>query len=302
MVKYRVYSMKRNTNKTQACHVIEIVTPKKVLLNGLWFGSRRTRDVFIVIHGLTNSVFSRVPRELPAHLVDKNTAVLSFNNRGHGIVSGFKKGNRPMIAGSAHEIFTDCVDDIRGAVNVARRMGAKNIYLIGHSTGCQKSVFYASRMKKRPLVKGIILLAPISDYSAEMHLQGKRKIARAAKAARALVRKGKKHQLLPSHLWPDHIDAQRFLSLYTPDSKEEMFTYAQPKKIPRPLQSVKLPILAIFAGVDEFADRPAIDIAEWFERNTGASLGTFIVPQATHSFHGKEVDVASAIKDWMRQL
>src|SRR3989344_5349405 len=304
MVKYRVYSMKRNTNKTQACHVIEIVTPKKVLLNGLWFGSRRTRDVFIVIHGLTNSVFSRVPRELPAHLVDKNTAVLSFNNRGHGIVSGFKKGNRSMIAGSAHEIFADCVDDIRGAVNFAKRAGARSIYLVGHSTGCQKSVFYVSRMKKRALVKGIILLAPVSDYAAAVKDDRNGRLAKAVRLAKKLVRAGTKHELMPrSLLTPWSIDdAQRFLSLYTPDSAETIFSYEQPKKIPRTLKSVSLPVLVVWAEKDEYADRPAKKIAEWFERNIGANLETLIVPRATHSFRGKEADVAFAIKNWMRQL
>ena len=30
--------------------------------------------------------------------------------------------------GEAHEVFTDCVDDIQGAVNLAKQKGAKEIY------------------------------------------------------------------------------------------------------------------------------------------------------------------------------
>src|SRR3989338_1225092 len=286
------------------CQTIEIVTPKKVLLNGLWFGPKKAKKVIIIIHGLTNSVFSRVPRELPAHLVDKNTAVLSFNNRGHGIVSGFKKKNRSMIAGSAHEIFTECVDDIRGAVNFARRMGAKNIYLVGHSTGCQKSVFYASRMKKRALVKGIILLAPVSDYAAAVKDDRNGKLVKSVKFARTLIKAGRRHELMPKTLdkTPFINDAQRFLSLYTPNSSETIFSYEQPNKNPRTLKSVTLPVLVVWAQKDEYADRPAKDIAEWFERNTGANLETLVVPSATHSFRGKEKQVASAIRNWMKQL
>ncbi|MCR4281355.1 MAG: alpha/beta fold hydrolase [Candidatus Kaiserbacteria bacterium] len=287
-------------NKMRACSVVEIITPKKVLLNGLWFGPAKPKRAIIWVHGLGSSAFSKL--DIVQKLADKNTAVMIFNNRGHDKISriaraGEKRIGKTVLGGSAHEVFTDCADDIQGAINFVKRAGVKNIWLVGHSTGCQKSIYWASRKGRG--VKGIVLLAPISDYSAEMYLKGKRKITLAVKAARALVAKGKKHELLPSDLWTDYFDAQRFLSLYTPESREEMFTYAQPKKIPRLLQSVKLPILAVFAGQDEFADRPAIDIAEWFERNTEANLETLVVPSAPHSFHGKETQVSTAIKDWI---
>lgn len=292
------------------CDTIEIVTPKKVLLNGLWFGPARAKRAIIWVHGLGSSLFSKL--DIVKKLADKNTAVVTFNNRGHDKVSriahagetrlratrGQEKTGKTVLGGAAHEVFKECADDIQGAINFVKRAGAKDIWLVGHSTGCQKSIYWAS--KKGRGVKGIVLLAPISDYSAETHLKGKRKIARAALAARALVARKKPHSLLPEALWPEPIDAQRFLSLYTPDSREEMFTYAQPKKIPRLLQSVKLPILATFAGKDEFADRPAKEIAEWFERNTGANLKTLIVQNSTHSFRGKETKIASAVKRWIK--
>src|SRR3989344_7441626 len=209
-----------------------------------------------------------------------------------------------MNAGSAHEIFADCVDDIRGAVNFAKRAGARSIYLVGHSTGCQKSVFYVSRMKKRALVKGIILLAPVSDYAAAVKDDRNGRLAKAVRLAKKLVRAGRRHELMPKTLdkTPFINDAQRFLSLYTPNSSETIFSYEQPKKIPRTLKSVSLPVLVVWAQKDEYADRTAKKIAEWFERNTEANLETLVVPRATHSFHGKEDDVASAIKNWMKQL
>ncbi|MDO8552676.1 MAG: alpha/beta fold hydrolase [bacterium] len=306
-----------------ACETIEIVTPKKVLLNGLWFGPSfakaskgkpsKPKKVIIWIHGLGSSAFSKLA--IVEKLKDKNTAVITFNNRGHDKVSRIaftdeKRSANQTLGGSAHEVFEDCVDDIQGAINFLKKAGIKNIYLAGHSTGCQKSIYWASRKGARGLpasrtrqagVKGIILLAPISDYSAEMHLKGKNVIARAAAAARALLARKKPRALLPESLWPEPIDAQRFISLYTPDSAEEMFTYAQPKKIPRLLQSVKLPIFALLADEDEFADRPAVEIAEWFERNTDANLETLIVPRATHGFRGKELQVSDAIKTWLSE-
>jgi len=290
------------TKQMRECRVAEIVTPKRVLLNGLWFGAKRPNRVIIWVHGLGSSVFSKL--DIVEKLVDKNTAVVSFNNRGHDKVSriahlGENKIGKTILGGSAHEKFIDCVDDIQGAINFVRRVGVKDIYLAGHSTGCQKSIYWAHRKKGRG-VKGIILLAPMSDWSAEMMLQGKKRIARATMVARALVGRGKKHQLLPTGVWHEHIDAQRFLSLYTPDSVEEIFSYAQPKKNPKILKSVRVALLVVLAEKDEYGDRPAKKIANWFERHLEETRQISIIPRVPHSFQGGEKAVASAVRDFLK--
>lgn len=238
-------------------------------------------------------------------LVDKTTAVLMFNNRGHdkvAFVARIGKNHHTEIrGGAAHEVFTDCVDDIQGAINLARKQGVKRIYLAGHSTGCQKSMYWAAKKKQRT-VRGIILLAPISDLSAGTVVAGKRQIARAEKIALSLVKNGRKHDLLPTSVWswPLLADAQRFLSLYTPDSIEEMFSYTQPKKNPRIFKSVRIPLLAIFAGEDEFADRPAQKIVEWFKKHSRSKgFKTVTIPGVHHGFKGAERTVAKTIQKFI---
>ena len=283
------------------CHVVGIVTPKRFFLRGLWFGPKRPKRVIIWVHGLGSSMFSKL--SIVEKLVDPKTAVLVFNNRGHDKVSRLaradeKKIGKTHLAGAAHEVFTDCVDDIQGAVNFAKRQGAKETFLIGHSTGCQKSIYWASKKKDRA-VKGIILLGPVSDWSTEMKLQGKRKLARAEGVARALLKRGKKHELLPPGVWHEILDAQRFLSLYTPDSIEEIFPYAQRKKNPRVLKSVRRPILVLWAEKDEFSDRPAEKAVAWFEKHLQKGK-TVIIPRTGHLFRGAEKQVAGTIRRWMK--
>lgn len=279
------------------CHVVLITTPKKFLLRGLWFGPRKPRRVIVFVHGLGGSAFSI--HHVITRLLGERTAVLAFNNRGHDKISrltrkGKKQAGKMLLGGAAHEVFTDCVDDIQGAINFARRQGARDIFLAGHSTGCQKSVYWAYKKRGRG-VKGIVLLAPVSDFAAEMKRQGKKRIARAASAARALVRRGKKHALLSEGLWHETLDAQRFLSLYTPESVEEIFSYAQPHKIPRVLRSVRVPILVLWAGKDEFSDRPAKKVTPWFEKHLQNGR-VVVVPRAGHGFRGKEKVVAREIR------
>lgn len=276
------------------CFHVEIVTPKKVVLNALLFGAKKPKRVFIWLHGLNSSMFSKAV--IMDFLTDKETAVLAFNNRGHDKVSyiATTTKTKEKRGGGAHEVFAECVDDIDGAIKLVRSLGAKQIYLVGHSTGCQKSIYWASKHKTR--VRGIILLAPVSDYAAALKQYGSAALAKAEKAARALVKKGKPHELLPETLlpWRDLVDAQRFLSLYTKDSSEEIFCYAQKGKSPSTLRKVKTPILALFAEHDEFADRSAADLAGWFLEHiyTGEPV---IIPNVGHSFKGAEKLVAKEI-------
>lgn len=281
------------------CYAIEIKTPKGVILNGLWFGPSRPKQVVIWVHGLSSTMFSKAA--IMDEIVDTHTAVLAFNNRGHDRIARSSRRTRERF-GAAHEVFTDCVDDIQGAVNFARRQKVKNIFLAGHSTGCQKSAYWASKTDGGRGVRGIILLAPMSDYAAEVMLSGKKKIVAAEKVARDLVRKGRPHELLPERVWGWSLlaDAQRFISLYSGKSAEEIFTYWDPKRNPRVLRAIRKPTLALLAGKDEYADRPAEKIAEWFLAHVYTGE-TVVIPGVEHGFRGGETTVATAIRKFMKE-
>ena len=280
-------------------HVVEIVTPKKFLLNGLWFGPKKPKNAIIWIHGLGSSAFSKL--DIAEKIADTNTTVLTFNNRGHDTVTRVlqlsgKKKTKKILAGAAHEVFTDCVDDIQGAIACAKKQGAKRIYLAGHSTGSQKSAYFAAKRSKD--VDGIILLAPMSDYAGAVHVDANA-VTRGASAARKLVKAGKEHIIVPGW-W---MDAQRFLSLHTPDSVEEIFSYANPGKKPTTYQSVKVPLLVLLPEEDEYRDRPMDEIAAWFKLyQRSRSFAISIFPKAEHSFPGFESEVAQTIKQWISAL
>ncbi len=285
------------------CFAVEIVTPKKVRLYGLWLGSKRPKRVVIWVHGLGSSMFSKL--YLAEHLIDRETAVLVFNNRGHDKVSrlmraGEKKIGKTSLAGAAHEVFTDCADDIQGAVTFAKRQGVKTIFLAGHSTGCQKSTYWAYKNAGGRGVKGIILLAPMSDYAAAVVQHGKAKLARIASLARALVKRGKKHQLLPESIFAGADDAQRTLSLYSGEGAEEIFTYWDAQRNPIALKSVQTPLLVLLAEKDEYADRPAKNIAEWFGRHLRQTGRVKIIPKVTHGFKGGEKEVAREMRIFVK--
>jgi hypothetical protein len=105
------------------------------------------------------------------------------------------------------------------------------------------------------------------------------------------------HALMPAALGPWFIcDAQRFLSLYTPDSAEEIFTYAQPAKRPKALHKLAVPVLVVLAGKEEHTKMPARRLAAWFDNELKVPHGIVIIPRVGHGFKGGEQTVARAIR------
>ncbi len=288
----------------RAAHVIDITTPKKFLLNGLWFGPMHPETAIIWIHGLSSSAFSRLG--IVDTLIDDSKAVMTFNNRGHDTVTRVsrinprkKEGYDRILAGGAHEVFTDSADDIQGAIEYARSRGALRIFLAGHSTGCQKAVYYASRNGNQQKIDGIILLAPISDYASALYFDKKEKrLHKGVQLARKLVAKKQSHTIVPGW-WQD---AQRFLSLHTKESTEELFPYAH-KKSPKLYSSLAIPVLALFAEHDEYSDRKPEELVSWFtEHSRSNNFAAGVIRGVDHSFKDGEADVAASISAWMKGI
>lgn len=287
------------------CFPIQFETTDRCILDGLWFGPKNPKRVIIFIHGLTSSAFNH---NLVSPLVSENTAVITFNNRGHNVIANIKqidkrkkKGIRRKLAGMAHEVFTECVHDIAGAVDFAKRTGAAEIYLVGHSTGCQKSIYYLSRRDKQKEITGAVLLCPISDYAHIKKSVSSDVLNKVTEYAEKLINEGKEHSLIFYEDWPYTVDAQRFMSLYTSDSTEELFPYSQPNKEPKLLKKVKTPMLIVFAEKDEVSDRPTAKLLTWFQAHVKSGKQAYaIIKEANHSFTGKEEEVVNVVRLWLR--
>jgi pimeloyl-ACP methyl ester carboxylesterase len=286
-----------------SCNLLEIVTPKNVILKALLFGPTTPKTIVIFLHGLGSSLFAHHDILLP--LVTSTTSVLSFNNRGHDEVADIKKldkrkarGKIRIPGGAAREIFTDCIDDIQGAVNTAKQLGADRIFLLGQSTGCQKVSYYLSKRQNQKHISGAILLAPISDYASRKKVGHPIAFEKALQIAQTFVDSGKPHALLPEKIWPELSEAQRFISLYTPDSPEEIFSYAQSTKNPKALRNITNPLLVVLGEKDQYRDRPIKKIADWFSRNTKQGQ-VVMIPQADHGFSEHTQDVINLIQEFI---
>lgn len=281
--------------------LVEFFTPEQIQLRGYILGNSNAKTWYIFLHGLGGSMLSM--RTLAEELIDSSSSALLFNNRGHDIISRIKKidkrkasGFSSFYGGAAHEIFTDCVDDIQGAINFAKEHGAKKIILVGHSTGSQKAIYYLSQNNTKKDVSHVVLLSPLSDFAGVLSRLGLEEYEMILKIAKALVDQGSPHVLLPSSIWAEPIDAQRFLSLYTPVSDEDIFSYPTPDKDTL-LSVVTIPLTVILGGKDEFADRPTQEIKDWFDsKQQSVEYNSKIFSSGTHGFDGSEKSVATFIQ------
>src|SRR5262249_5080399 len=242
--------------------LVRIATRDGVWLDGVVAEPRgRRRTAVVWVHGL-GSVFSSgqpLTRELSARLNSAGIAFFKLNNRGHDVVAG--RGN--VLAGAAFERFGQSVTDIRAMIAFAARCGYRRVILAGHSTGANKVLYYAARVRERR-VAGLILLGPVSDVAAAAKELGARELQRRVALAERLARRDPR-ALVP-HAW-GFWSARRYISLYRPGEEEDVFQYYRPGARWTALRSVRVPIAAIIGSRDEFLDRPAEALVDAFRQN-----------------------------------
>src|SRR3989344_909522 len=153
-------------------YLAEIVTKDKLIHQGIFFWPKRpTKKAILWVHGLTSTFYSNVPllTEFAKQCEREGVGFASFNNRGHDIVAGIKKvdpssdkGYTHIDGGAALETFKDSTYDIEAGVTFLKYQGFSKIIVVGHSTGSNKTCFYAAGRKNTAIV-GYVLAGPVSD-------------------------------------------------------------------------------------------------------------------------------------------
>ena len=270
--------------------------------DGVWLDgvvaepSRRRGTALIWVHGL-GSVFSSgqvLIQELSRRLNAAGLGYFKFNNRGHDVVAGRGK----HLAGAAFERFGQSVADIRAMIAFAAACGYGKVILAGHSTGANKVLHYAARVRDRRVI-GLILLGPVSDIAGEAKHLGARELRRRVASAERIARRDP--QALVPRAW-GFWSARRYISLYRPGQDEDVFPYYRPSARWTALRSVQLPIAAIIGSRDEYLDRPPQEVIDAFRRNAvrARSFSGVVLRGARHGFQKRERELADVIVRWVR--
>jgi len=94
--------------------------------------TRRGAPLLVFVHGMGSNFYrSQLKKAFIDVAPETGWGILSFNNRG-------------AERGTEDERFSQCLADLDAAVAFARRRGHRRLVFIGHSTGCQKIVYWQS--------------------------------------------------------------------------------------------------------------------------------------------------------------
>lgn len=247
--------------------------------------AKKRAPLLVFVHGMGSNFYrAGLKKAFLEAAPARGFAVLSFNNRG-------------AERGTENESFRACLHDLDAAAAFARRRGHRRLVFIGHSTGCQKIVYWQAR-RRNPAVAGLVLLAPADDYAVTRRDLGRRLEHKVA-WARKMVAAGK--GTAPIAGLYERFAAQRFLSLASLRALEaNVFRYAGPLT---QFRRVKCPVLAVFGAEEEFAAIPPAEMLAVLRRKTKSrNFADWLIPGADHGFHGGEADLALSVCQWAREI
>jgi pimeloyl-ACP methyl ester carboxylesterase len=245
---------------------------------------RKQGPLLVFVHGMGSNFYrSALKKAFLEAAPALGLGILSFNNRG-------------AERGTEDEQFRTCLPDLDAAAEFARRHGHRKLFLAGHSTGCQKIVYWQGR-RRHPGVAGLALLAPADDYAVTKRDLGKRFETKVA-WARKQVERGKPDA--PVTGLYERFTAARFLSVAEINQPEaNVFRYDGAFT---QFRRVRCPVLAVFGEDEEFAVLPPAEMLAILRRKSKSKdYDELLIPGTGHSFKECEAELALAVCQWARE-
>jgi len=288
--------------------LVDIVTEDRLVHQGMvHIPDNHGSTAVIWVHGLTGTFYSNtITMGLFAQMcAEQAVAFGAFHTRGHDYVSSAHRLDETKEHGYVYETigagvenFTDCVKDIDAMIAFFVERGFSKIILVGNSTGANKVCYYAGTMKA-PQVAGVVLSGPMSDrYSAtDEATNTKHQLFMEQK-----IQEGKGDELITGFdFFP--LTPKRWMSLLAKGSPEDVFNYHDSVGALTTFSAIQIPMLVMFGGKDQHADRPIEEIQKAFdEHTTSEKYKSVIIPDADHGFTGKEQIFVETIVSWAATL
>lgn len=287
-----------NKNNIMIFSIEKIITKDDLILEGLFFDTNSKDVVIIFIHGFPGNFYKNI--NLIESIRDFGYSILSLNTRGHDILSIIsKKDSEHKVIGSAKEDFEDCIFDIDGAVKFLKEKGYKKIFLMGISSGADKVGFYLSK-NKDSVIKGGIFISPGSNISIIKNELGEDFYKLMNKSLKYICEE-KGDELLCDSKMDFPVSYNRFVSLYSEDSNENVFPFHDDNSNFYILSKIKKPIFVALGEEDSFFDDPKI-IIKLLNNKLSNKNNEFKIFKTGHSFNGAEKELVQEIKSWVNKI
>ena len=281
-----------------------------VNLKGIIYkGEKETKKILISIHGMATNCIKKRDEKIAQELKNQHIDLLTFNNRGHDIINYIKKENsiKPELCGTAFEEITECYEDILGAINYCLTQNYNEIYLMGHSLGSTKAIYFYNRLineKKTILskIKAIILLSLV-DIPLAIKVYLKDNFQNMITYAKKMKKENMENVLMPEDSFIHPISVKTFLR-YSIDNDDINFSRFSDKEYNfKEINNIQVPLFMRWGNDKELI----IDEAEKLcsnmkEKINNLNLDIGYIDGADHSYNGKEEILAKEISKFLKNI
>lgn len=267
-----------------------------------WLSKRDDDTAVIHVHGMGGNGYENYFLDNLSELYAKlGISLFTFDNRGRGTVSDFRKNDDWKHAGSCFEIFEESVHDIDGAMSYLKSIGFTRFILQGHSLGGSKIVNYLIERNPHDIEK-VILLAPTdmvawagADPEHENNLT----------KAKQLLSQGKDEELVGAQCWPPDktpLSAQAYLSKSNAGAPVDIYGVREDGSTL--IGKVSQPMLIAYSTSDIGITRPFGSMGVYKERlnkikNPNTQLQT--IDGSSHAFSGFEAELVDVIERFVQK-
>lgn len=285
----------------------------EVKLKGMIYHSNQnTKDILISIHGMATNCLKQRDEVISKEINQENIDMLVFNNRGHDLVNYINKttpeGTKDVLAGTAYEEISESYYDILGAIKYCLNKGYEKIYLMGHSLGSTKTVYFYQKLLKEDNedilkhIKGVILLSLI-DIPMALQVYLKEEFPAIVTYAKKMKKEGMQNELMPEKSFIHPISVNTFLR-YSIENKDIDFAKYSDKNYEfEEINNIKVPLFMRWGNDNEMILQKADDLCENLKikiKNPNLDIG--FIDGANHMYSGKEIVLAKQIKKFITYI
>jgi pimeloyl-ACP methyl ester carboxylesterase len=276
----------RREDANMHTELVTIETNTDQPLDGAWYepDGGSTAGAVMICHGNTMNFYVGAPRFLPPALTKLGFACLSFNRRGHDVLSN---RNSRSVEGAAFQTTAEGMEDNEFAAAWIMDKGYKAPVIIGHSNGGFLGVQYVSQHPETP---AMVLLSAHAGGALAKHemprdgLLAGPKTPERRKEAEAMIADGRGDDIMVFPGWWYVATARSYLDRLTtmPSTVE-----TAPK--------IFCPTLYIRGDQESRDGYPAED----FSAKSSGSCDIEIVANCEHYYNGRQDEIIKLVSNWL---
>jgi len=273
---------KRRHVRTQLVSIPTDTTP----LDGAYYEPDQgaAAGAVLLFHGNTMNFYTGAPRFLPPSLTKLGLACLTFNRRGHDILT--TRASR-AAEGGAYQFTHEAIADNNTAAAWLADRGFTHPVVIGHSNGGMLGVHHVAHHPQTPALV-LLSAAPggriTDDSGGKEGLFAAGRLGEITAKAKKLVEAGRSRELIFMPGWWYVISAESFLDRI--DTLPDTVGLAS---------GIHCPVLTLRGDKEERACYPV----EEFQRHCSGPCTVEIVSNCDHFYNGREDYIAQILSSWL---